>query len=163
MRSTFGAASASEVDDVVSAVLTASRVLVGVAARSLAIVEETVTLAQFRTLVVLGAHGQINLGRLAELLDVTPSTALRMIDRLLAVDLVTRRENPDDRREVLLGLTGDGTKVVRKVTARRRREIAAVVRGMNVEHRADLVQALRSFADAAHEPHTDADAAALGW
>lgn len=162
-RGTVGVASAAEVEDVVSAVLTASRVLVGVSARSLASLEETVTLAQFRTLVVLQAHGQINLGRLAELLDVTSSTALRMIDRLLAAELVTRRENPDNRREVLLGLTGAGENVVQQVTTRRRREIAAVVRGMDVEHRADLVQALRSFADAADEPNTEADAAALGW
>lgn len=160
---TAGTASAGEVDEVVSAVLTASRVLVGVSARSLAAVEETVTLAQFRTLVLLEAHGQVNLGRLAELLDVTSSTALRMIDRLLAAELVTRRENPDNRREVLLGLTAAGERLVHQVTSRRRGEIAFVVRGMDVERRSDLVDALRSFADAAGEPHTEAGAAALGW
>src|SRR5581483_6644937 len=42
-----------EVDDVVDAVLRASRVLVSVAARSLAGVSDTVTLPQYRALVVL--------------------------------------------------------------------------------------------------------------
>ncbi|HZL05508.1 MAG TPA: MarR family transcriptional regulator, partial [Coriobacteriia bacterium] len=49
------------VDEFVTAVLTASRVLVGVSARSLAEVEETVTVTQFRTLVVLDSRGEINL------------------------------------------------------------------------------------------------------
>ena len=71
----------ADVDDFVTAVLTASRVLVGVSARSLAQVEETVTVTQFRTLVVLDSHGDINLNQLASLLDVTASTAMRMIER----------------------------------------------------------------------------------
>ena len=92
-----------DIDELVTALLTASRVLVGVSARSLAHVEDAVTLTQFRTLVVLDSHGEINLNRLAELLDVNSSTAMRMIDRLLVADLVTRRDNPANRREVLLG------------------------------------------------------------
>src|ERR1700749_2414830 len=88
--------------ELVTAVLTASRVLVGVSARSLASVEDVVTVTQFRTLVVLDTHGQLNLNALAGLLDVTPSTALRMIDRLLVAGFVTRRDNPANRRKVLL-------------------------------------------------------------
>ena len=41
------------VDDFVTALLTASRVLVGVSARSLVQAQGTVTVTQFRTLVVL--------------------------------------------------------------------------------------------------------------
>ena len=66
------------------------------------------TLTQFRTLVVLDSHGVINLNRLADLLDVNSSTAMRMIDRLLAAELVTRQDNPANRREVLLDLTDAG-------------------------------------------------------
>ncbi|MFC7655431.1 hypothetical protein ACFQV8_01700 [Pseudonocardia benzenivorans] len=40
-------------DELVDAVMTASRVLVAVAARSLAAVDEDVTIAQYRALVVL--------------------------------------------------------------------------------------------------------------
>ncbi|MGZ6975501.1 MAG: MarR family transcriptional regulator, partial [Acidimicrobiia bacterium] len=60
--------------NVTDAVLLASRALVGVAARSLAEVEDEVTLPQFRALVVL-ATADRNLGDLAEALDVHPSTA----------------------------------------------------------------------------------------
>ena len=158
------AAVAEGVDDLVTAVLGASRVLVGVSARSLADVEDAVTITQFRTLVVLSNSGEINLNRLAELLDVTPSTAMRMIDRLLSANLVTRRDNPANRREVVLGLTDGGDQLVRQVTAKRRREITRIVSSMPEAQRNDLVVALRAFADAAGEPEPKASpGAALGW
>ena len=150
-------------DDFVTALLVASRVLVGVSARSLTVVEDTVTLPQFRALVVLEGHGEINLNRLAELLAVNSSTAMRMIDRLLVSDLVTRRENPSNRREVLLGLSAHGSTVVKKVTERRRQDIARIVQAMPAGQRSDLIAALRGFAEAATEPpvHFDEDPAPM--
>ncbi len=157
-------ADAADVQELVTAVLTASRVLVSVSARSLAEVEDVVTVTQFRTLVVMEAHGQLNLNGLAALLDVGPSTALRMIDRLLVADLVTRRDNPDNRREVLLELTEQGRRIVAKVTSRRRAEITKVVTAMPSVQRSDLVAALRSFADAAGELEPQPESAeVLGW
>ena len=161
---TASAPAEETVDAVVAAVLTASRVLVGVSARSLAQVEESVTLTQFRTLVVLDGHGPSRLNRLAERLDVTASTALRMVDRLIAAGLVDRRENAQDRREVVIDLTADGRTLVRKVTRKRRAEIERVVRGMPVGRRRELVRALVAFAEAADEPAVVAEAASrLGW
>jgi DNA-binding MarR family transcriptional regulator len=148
-----------DIDSYVSAVLTASRVLIKISARSLASAEETVTLTQFRTLVVLHSRGPVNLNGLSDDLQVNASTALRMIDRLLAAGLVTRQENPDDRREVLLGLTPAGSRLVRAVTARRRKEIARVVDAMPAELRGDLVAALRAFNAAADEPEAGGGAA----
>ncbi len=157
-------AAADDVDDLVTAVLGASRVLVGVSARSLADLEDAVTPTQFRTLVVLSNFAEINLNRLAGLLDVTPSTAMRMIDRLLAAGLVTRRDNPANRREVVLGLTHEGDQLVRQVTAKRRREIARIVIAMPRTQRNDLIAALQAFADAADEPELRPTVATtLGW
>jgi DNA-binding MarR family transcriptional regulator len=152
------------VDELVTAVLTASRVLVGVSARSLSGVEDAVTVTQFRTLVVLDGQGPINLNRLSELLDVTPSTAMRMIDRLLAAGLVTRSENPANRREVQLGLTSPGRQLVQQVTAKRRREITRIVTSMPATQRSGLITALRAFAEAAGEPlPRSAGNNPLGW
>ena len=108
-------------EDVVTSLLTASRVLVGVAARSLGETEGHVTVTQFRTLVVLSAHGPLKQGSLADLLGVNASTAQRMVDRLEAAGLVERRPNPQSRREVVLTTTSEGQSVVDRVTDRRRR------------------------------------------
>ncbi len=159
-----GSAAEDEAQAFVTALLTASRVLVGVSARSLSEVESTVTVTQFRTLVVLDSHGEINLSGLAERLGVNASTALRMIDRLLVSGLVTRRDNPESRREVLLGLSSEGRRVVRRVTRRRRAELARVVAAMPAERRTELLAALRAFAEAAGEPEPHPDeVSTLAW
>lgn len=156
-------AARSEVDELVTAVLTASRVLVGVSARSLAELDESVTITQFRTLVVLEGRDGINLNGLAEELDVNSSTAMRMIDRLLAAGLVIRQENPANRREVLLGLTTEGSRLVDQVTRRRRAAIATIVTAMPRTRRSELVAALHAFADAAGEPPPHPRISNLGW
>ena len=146
---------AAVADEFATAVLTASRVLVGVSARSLAGVEDRLTLSQFRTLVVLEGRAP-TLSELADRLGVTASTAMRTVDRLAEADLVVRGENPRDRREVRLELTPEGARVVREVTALRRAEVARIVARMPTAQRAHLLAALQSFAVAAEEPVPDA-------
>src|SRR5690606_25042105 len=93
---------ADQLSAVTSAVLTGTRLLVGIAARSLGAVAGQVTLSQFRMLVVLATLGETKLVTMAELLGVNPSTAMRMADRLAAADLVVREVNPLNRRESLI-------------------------------------------------------------
>jgi DNA-binding MarR family transcriptional regulator len=156
-----------DVDAVTRAVLTASRLLVGVSARSLAEVGERVTLPQFRMLVVLATRGATKLVVLADLLHVAPSTAMRMVDRLITAGLADRQTNPDNRRETLLTLTEEGRKTVEDVTARRRTEITAIVARLTPEQREALVEALSAFNEAGGEPPAPpADDPAphpLGW
>lgn len=151
-------------DDVVTAVLTASRLLVSVSARSLAAVEETLTLPQFRMLVVLDSRGALNISRLGEHLDVIPSTAMRMVDRLAAVGMLERSPNPVNRREILISLTGKGRSTVRRATERRRAEIARIVAAMPRSRRTGLVKALEAFAKAGDEPLADRKPSTdVGW
>ncbi|MDQ0809249.1 DNA-binding MarR family transcriptional regulator [Streptomyces sp. B3I7] len=146
------AGSAGEVDDVARAVLTASRLLVAVSARSLDEVEDRITLPRFRMLVVLSTRGETKLVVLAELLQVAPSTAMRMVDRLIAAGLADRRVNPDNRRETLLTLTEEGRQVVDRVMARRRQEVTKIVRRLAPVQRASLIEALTAFGEAGGEP-----------
>ncbi|MEW2265486.1 MarR family winged helix-turn-helix transcriptional regulator [Streptomyces sp. NPDC047853] len=156
-----------DVDAVTQAVLTASRLLVAVSARSLAEVEERVTLPQFRMLVVLATRGATKLVTLAEQLQVAPSTAMRMIDRLIAAGLADRHANPHSRRETLLQLTAEGRRTVESVTARRRTEIAAIVERLTPVQRLALVEALNAFNKAGAEPLASTpqgtQAHPLGW
>ena len=135
----------------VDAVLSASRVLVAVAARSLADVAEEVTLTQYRTLVVLASRGPQNLAGLADAVGVTPATATRMCDRLVRKDLIRRRTERDDRRQLRVALTVKGRSLVDAVTGRRRQEIARIINEIPVEQQAVLVQALGRLASAAGE------------
>lgn len=140
------------IDVVADAVLTASRLLVAVSAQSIASVDESITLPQFRLLVVLNSRGPLKLVELADHLRVNPSTASRMVHRLVSADLVTRWAHPTSRREHALGLTGAGSDLVQQVTERRRAEITRILRRMPAETRAGLVRALAEFAHAGGEP-----------
>jgi DNA-binding MarR family transcriptional regulator len=151
----------TEVSRVTEAVLVASRALVGVAARSIAVIDSDVTLPQYRALVVLHARGEQNVGVLSDLLGIHPSSATRLCDRLAAKKLVRRSIAPDSRREVILSLTAKGHALVRKVTDVRRAEIARVVGRIPAELRPAMVSALLTFAEAAGE--VSAEAWTLGW
>ncbi|MGW2257673.1 MarR family winged helix-turn-helix transcriptional regulator [Streptomyces sp. NPDC001780] len=155
-----------DVDDVTHALLTASRLLVDISARSLAAVADRVTLPQFRLLAVLGGHGDAKLVEIAERLGVNPSTALRMLDRLIAAGLAVRHANPASRRETMLRLTPEGRALVDEVTAVRHREVAAIVARLTPERRAALIGALNAFTEAggapAH-PGEDTEPYPLGW
>jgi DNA-binding MarR family transcriptional regulator len=136
-------------DDIVDAVLAASRALVALSARSIAGVGD-VTLPQYRMLVVLG-DGPINLSTLAGALDVAPSTALRMVDRLISAGLVARTVRPQDRRETHLSLTSSGRRTVNRVTTRRRRDLRAVIALLPPHVREELPGAMGAFAQAAEQ------------
>jgi DNA-binding MarR family transcriptional regulator len=149
---------AAEVD----AVLAASRVLIGVAARSLAGVEDTVTLIQVRALVIIASRGPMHLAALADDMGVHPSNATRTCDRLVAAGLLDRRDNPADRRHLLLTLTAAGRELVDSVMRRRRAAIGQILKTMPPEHRAQLATVLSRFAAAGGEPD-DTDLWSVGW
>src|SRR6201998_3399821 len=146
-------------DVITDALLTASRLLMAISARSIEEVDETITIPQFRTLVILSSQGPINLATLAGLLGVQPSATGRMVDRLVAAGVIHRPAHPTSRRELLAALTKRGREVVRRVTAYRRAEIATTVEQMPPQERHGLVRALTAFTAAGGEPdvHLDAD------
>ncbi len=135
------AAGEETVDAITDAMLTASRLLVSLSARSIATVEDTITIAQFRVLVVLDTRGPLNLAALAHCLDVQPSTATRMVDRLVVADMISRQPSVHSRREQVVTLTDHGRGVVGEVTTRRRTEIGTVVAAMPPAQRTGLVRA----------------------
>ena len=135
----------------VDAVLSASRSLIAVATRSLGAAAEETSIAQYRTLVVLASRGPQRLTDVAEALDVAPSTAGRMCDRLVRKGLVRRHRARTDRRAVLVSVTAAGRQVVDQATARRRELIAGVLRLLPADQQQEVARALAAFAAAAGE------------
>ena len=156
------AGAGADIDELTSAMLTASRLLVAISARSLAAVEDALTLPQFRMLVALSQRGPAKLVTLARALGVNSSTAMRMVDRLAAAGLVSKGASPHSGREIRIELTASGRDVVDGVTARRRAEIAEVISRMPARQRRALIEALWSFTEAGGEPPA-ATALPLGW
>ncbi len=135
----------------VDALMTASRVLVAVAARSLAGVADDVTVPQYRALVVIASRGPQRVADLAHQLGVAGPTATRMSDRLVRKGLVTRRTAEKDRRAVELSLSRAGRTLVEEVTRRRRHEIATLLEAVPPQRHAAMVAALDDLIAAAGE------------
>ncbi len=135
----------------VDAVLVASRTLIGVATRSLGAAAEETTIAQYRTLVVLMSRGPQRMVDLATALEVAPSTAGRMCDRLVRKGLVRRYRARTDRRSVQVSITAAGRQVVDGATARRRAIIAEILAGLPPPRQHAVATALAEFAAAAGE------------
>jgi DNA-binding MarR family transcriptional regulator len=138
-------------DEAVDALLTGSRAMIAVAVRSLSAVAEDITIAQYRTLVVLASRGPQRLADLAEQLGVTPPTAGRMCDRLVRRGLVTRHRAQTDRRVVRISLSASGRQIVDDATRQRRVFLAGILAALPAGRRGEVAASMRLFAAAAGE------------
>lgn len=142
-------------DEVVDAFITASRALVGIAVRSINAAPVEVTMAQHRLLVLLATGGDQTVKELAEQLEVNPSNATRLCDRLHRLGLVARDRSATDGRAVDVSLTPAGRSLVEAVRSHRRREVRNVLARMPVSEIGAMNHALRAFTDAAREAGED--------
>ncbi|MBT8163237.1 MarR family winged helix-turn-helix transcriptional regulator [Arthrobacter terricola] len=142
-------------DAALQGTLTASRALLGVIARSLAPVMDSVTLPQFRVLVVLSNFGPLRMGELAAHLGANQSSFSRFADRMVSGGLIERSASPGSRREILISLTGKGQQVYAEVTDARRREISIVLERLSAAELEAVRTGFEVFARAAGEPAAD--------
>jgi MarR family transcriptional regulator, organic hydroperoxide resistance regulator len=70
-----------------------------------------VTGPQRLVLRIVGHHGRISAGDLAEVLHVHPSSLTGVLRRLEEAELIRRESDPFDRRRALLGLTRRGMRL----------------------------------------------------
>jgi DNA-binding MarR family transcriptional regulator len=106
--------------------------------------DELISLAQYHLLEPL-LDGPLTNRELAELAGVASPTATRMVDGLVGRELVTRIEDPTDRRAVVISLTEAGRKAVSEKTReydKARRRIAAALEPDEQPVAADLLRRL---------------------
>jgi DNA-binding MarR family transcriptional regulator len=113
--------------------------------------------AQLRVLTIIAGNQHTNMSRLAEALDVVPSSASRLCDRLEATGLLLRVPDPRDRREVRLLLTPAAQRLLAGLRERRRRALGEVLERMPEAARQELVRSLNAFAEAAVPEAADAN------
>lgn len=124
-----------------------------------------VTRPQWQVLGLLTSNPGINQGALAELLEVEPITAGRMIDRLQDADLVERRADPDDRRAWLLHLTPRGEELFAQLRPFALETVEAALEGIAEHDRtvlADMLRRIRSNLSRRTGGDASAQAAASG-
>ncbi|WP_089154066.1 MarR family winged helix-turn-helix transcriptional regulator [Micromonospora sp. NBS 11-29] len=132
-----------------AAVEAAAEALIGVLESATSRHNVSVSPTQLRVLSLIMSHPDTNVNRLAELLDVVPSSASRLCDRLEAVGLLRRVAEPRDRREVRLVPTAAAERLLRELQERRHRAVQAVLDRMPNRVQHELLLALLAFGQAA--------------
>ena len=113
---------------------------------------------QLRVMAIIAGNRHTNMSRLAEALEVVPSSASRVCDRLEATGMLRRVPDPRDRREVRLLLTPAARLVLDELRDLRRRALAEVLDRMPESAREELLRSLTAFAAASEPEERDQEA-----
>jgi DNA-binding MarR family transcriptional regulator len=98
--------------------------------------EIDITMPQAKVLYLLGAVGDLHMSELVARLGVSLSTVSGLVDRIVDHGLASRRDDPADRRQVVVGLTPSGRDFInrfRELNARQMRALASVLDDGEVE------------------------------
>jgi DNA-binding MarR family transcriptional regulator len=71
-------------------------------------------------------YPRVTVGDVAEAMQMRHHSASLLIDRCVKRGLLDRREDPDDRRRVMLSLTDEGQQVLDEITQANREELHAL-------------------------------------
>lgn len=122
------------------------------------LVELDLTLSQARTMLILGlAREPWPLSRIAEELGLSQASTGRNVDGLVALDLVSRTENPDDRRVKLVALTEAGRAAMDAHYAPKRAAVRAFTERLPAHLAGDLEAAIRGALDSGACDHQAPD------
>jgi len=110
--------------------------------------ELSLTIAQLKSLFFISNEGSTNFTRLAQALCVTPSNVTGIVDRLVEQGLVSRRENPENRRMLVLQPTERGEALIASLRERKIGQLSELLSCLNEEQLSTLAQGLRFLAEA---------------
>src|SRR6476469_3084667 len=103
--------------------------------------EKQIGLAPLRALQALDRRGPSLVTELGDELDLLPSTASRLSDRLANAGLITRSVSPTNRRATVLDLTNAGRTILTELITLRTRAILAITDQMSKNDRDALLRA----------------------
>jgi len=100
------------------------------------------TVPQVKSLFFIANEGVTNFTKLAAALGVTPANVTGIIERLVEHGLVTRQENPDDRRSLELRVSAKGETTIGSLRERRVSHTTQVLSHLTAE---ELQAVLKGF------------------
>lgn len=100
------------------------------------------TISQLKSLFFISQEGSSNFSELASALKVTPPNVTGIVNRLVEQGLVSREENPENRRMHILKLTNEGKTLVAGLWESRISQLAPFLTELTTE---DLSAIARGF------------------
>jgi DNA-binding MarR family transcriptional regulator len=110
-----------------------------------------VTIAQCHLLLAVEEAGESSVSEIAATLELDASTLSRTVDSLVRGGLLTRREDPDNRRRQLVGLSPEGRKKADSINGLCDRYYAGILGALPADKVRPIAEALPVFAQAMRE------------
>ncbi len=107
--------------------------------------ELDLTIAQLKSLFFIEFGGRSNLSQLAAALGVTPPNVTRIAERLVKQKLVSRNENPENRRMLLLQVTDKGKALLDKLRESGLSRMSGILNQLSTEELAALAKGLAAI------------------
>ena len=107
--------------------------------------EIAITMPQAKLLYLVALSGEMHMSTLVQRLGVSLSTVSGLVEKVVCQGLATRREDPADRRQVLVGLTPAGAAFIdrfRELNARQMRELLDDLDDAELDHLRSALAAL---------------------
>jgi len=107
--------------------------------------EIAISMPQAKLLYLLGAGGELHMSALVQRLGVSLSTISGLVDKVVDQGLASRREDPADRRQVVVALTPAGHAFIdrfRELNARQMRELLDLLADDDLARVRDAMAAL---------------------
>jgi len=113
--------------------------------------ELNLTIAQLKSLIFIYFEGTTNFIKLANALGVTPPNVTGIVNRLVEQNLVTREENPEDRRTFILRVTEPGKSLVDGLHDRGIKRMAVILDRLTVDELMGLTTGLTALVRTAED------------
>jgi DNA-binding MarR family transcriptional regulator len=110
--------------------------------------ELNLTIGQLKSLFFIDFEGSTNFKKLAAALGVTPPNVTGIVDHLVKQELVSREENPGDRRMILIKTTDKGKTLLAKLRERRISRMSGILAQLSLEELTALAKGLSAVARA---------------
>ncbi len=107
------------------------------------------TMPQCRIVLFL-SEAPANMSKIAASLGISLPSATGVVDRLAERNLISRRENPDDRRLVICSLTEQGRKMADSLYEADAETLGSLVRALSPEEIQVVLEATRLLIASAH-------------
>jgi DNA-binding MarR family transcriptional regulator len=114
------------------------------------------TVTQLKSLFLIADKGSTNFKKLAEALQVTPSNVTRIVERLVERGLVSRTENTEDRRMLMLQATDKGRSLLQSIRETSMKHMTGTLDLLSVKELSSLAEGLSAFIRAAKAHQKDA-------
>jgi MarR family transcriptional regulator, organic hydroperoxide resistance regulator len=108
-------------------------------------IELKMTIAQLKSLFFIAEKGKTNFKKLADALGVTPPNITGIVDRLVEQGLVSRTENIEDRRVMLLQMTDKGLTLVNNLHENRFNNLNNLMINMSEDDLYSLMKGMKGI------------------